>query len=90
MTEAKEFGEVEVAGGISGLVVGLIGGAKIGSLAIPFPIVGTFLGAVAGGVVGSGVGRLLAIGLAKAGGAVIQGAKTGTATLASSAKAASA
>jgi len=67
------------------MVVGLLGGAKLGSVAIPFPLVGTFLGAVAGGVLGSGVGRLLALGLVKAGGAVIQGTKATTSTLAKAA-----
>lgn len=87
MADVKELNEVEVAGGVSGLAVGVIGGAKIGSVAIPFPLVGTFLGAVAGGVLGSGVGRLLALGLVKAGGALVQGTKATTATLAKAASA---
>jgi len=66
--------------------VGLLGGAKLGSVAIPFPVVGTFLGAVAGGRTRQrGSVRLLALGLVKAGGAVIQGTKATTSTLAKAA-----
>lgn len=82
----KTNDDVGNAGGISGLVVGLLGGAKAGSILIPIPVAGTFIGAVVGGVVGSGVGRLLADGLVKVGGAVVQGAKVTTAGVVNSGK----
>jgi len=78
VTETKDFEDVGNAGALSGLVVGILGGAKVGFVLIPIPVVGPFTGAVVGGVVGSGVGRVLAQGLVKAGGSVVNAAKVTT------------
>lgn len=67
------------AGRIAGLVVGGVGGAKIGTFAIPIPVVGTFAGAVVGAMLGSGVGRFLGQVLVKAADVVVQGAAGATA-----------
>jgi phage tail tape-measure protein len=52
----------------------MLSGAKIGSAAIPIPVVGTFVGGVVGGVVGTEIGQRL-------GRAVINGATAFVETL---------
>ncbi len=48
------------AGWIAGLGAGVIWGARIGSVAIPSPLVGTLTGAIVGGVIGTNIGLRLA------------------------------
>jgi phage tail tape-measure protein len=49
--------EHERIGSIAGLGAGVIAGAQIGTVFIPIPIIGTFTGALFGGVLGSEIGR---------------------------------
>jgi phage tail tape-measure protein len=53
----NEQAREEQLGQMSGLAAGLITGARIGSVFIRIPLVGTFVGAMLGGVVGSAVGQ---------------------------------
>jgi len=41
----------------AGMGAGMLGGAKLGQVVIPIPVIGPFAGAVLGGVVGSEVGK---------------------------------
>jgi len=41
----------------AGMGAGMLGGAKLGQIVIPIPVIGPFAGAVLGGVVGSEVGK---------------------------------
>lgn len=59
--------EKEEIGKVAGMGLGMAGGAQVGSMVIPIPLVGAFTGAVLGGALGSVVGR-------RAGKAVIDGA----------------
>lgn len=70
--------ETADAGRIAGGVVGFIGGAKVGTLVVPVPVLGTFLGAVVGGVVGSEAGDIVIRCLARLGGFLMQGVSTVT------------
>jgi len=49
--------EHERIGSIAGLGAGVIAGAQIGTIFIPIPIIGTFSGALLGGIFGSEIGR---------------------------------
>lgn len=46
-------------GGIAGFGAGAITGAQFGTALIPIPVVGTFTGALIGGVLGTQVGKVL-------------------------------
>lgn len=50
-------GDKEHISKTAGMGAGMLGGARIGQLVIPIPLVGPFAGAVFGGVVGSEVGK---------------------------------
>ena len=76
MVDTQTVDDADLAGRAAGWVVGLIGGAKAGSILIPIPVVGTFTGAVVGGVLGGGVGRFFAQALTKAGSAIVSGASS--------------
>jgi phage tail tape-measure protein len=41
------------------MFAGMIGGARVGQMAIPVPFIGTMVGGVVGGVVGSELGQRL-------------------------------
>lgn len=47
----------EQYGGIIGLGAGVITGAEVGTFILPIPVVGTFVGALFGGVLGTKVGQ---------------------------------
>ncbi len=58
----------------AGVGAGMLGGARIGQVLIPIPVVGSFAGAVLGGAVGSEVGK-------RVGKAIINGASAFVDTL---------
>ncbi|MGI8588643.1 MAG: hypothetical protein ACR2M0_13300 [Chloroflexia bacterium] len=62
----KQQQQNEQFGGLAGLGTGVIAGAQIGTVAIPIPVVGTFLGGMIGGVLGSALGQ-------RVGGAALNG-----------------
>ncbi len=47
----------EEIGKVAGMGAGMLGGARLGQLVIPIPIVGSFAGAVVGGALGSEAGK---------------------------------
>ncbi len=49
----------EQIGKAAGLGAGMLGGAKLGQLIIPIPVVGGFVGAVLGGAAGTEIGKRL-------------------------------
>ncbi len=53
----KQKEDNERAGGLAGVAGGAIAGAKVGTVLIPIPVVGTFTGALVGGALGSKVGK---------------------------------
>ena len=53
----NEQAREEQLGQMSGLAAGLITGARIGTIFIRVPLVGTFIVAMLGGVIGSAVGQ---------------------------------
>ena len=64
-TNEQERHEQEQIGKTAGLWAGMAAGAKIGSRAIPIPLVGTFAGAVAGALLGSEAGKRLSVATVK-------------------------
>ncbi len=55
----------------AGVGAGMLGGARIGQMVIPIPVVGPFVGGVLGGVVGSEIGRRLGKALINGAGAFV-------------------
>jgi phage tail tape-measure protein len=49
------------AGRTAGIFAGMVGGARLGQMALPVPYLGTLVGGVVGGVVGSELGQRLAL-----------------------------
>jgi phage tail tape-measure protein len=47
----------EKIGGAAGMGAGILTGARFGSALIPIPVIGTFTGALVGGVLGTEIGR---------------------------------
>ncbi len=68
---ASEQDKNEQVATTAGMWTGVLMGARIGTMAIPIPVVGTFVGGLLGGVVGSELGK-------NVGGAMIQGVKAFT------------
>lgn len=62
----KERERNEQMGGLAGLGAGVLADAQIGTVVLPIPVLGTFVGALTGGVLGSAVGQ-------RVGGAAISG-----------------
>jgi len=54
---AKQKEENEKTGSLAGVAGGALAGAKVGTVLIPIPVVGTFTGALVGGALGSRVGK---------------------------------
>ena len=59
MEEKQHVDEKQQVGSVAGLGAGMLTGARIGSMVIPVPVLGTFVGALVGGVVGSELGKRL-------------------------------
>lgn len=49
--------ENEKTGRLAGTGAGVVAGAQLGTVLLPIPIVGTFTGALVGGVLGSKIGK---------------------------------
>lgn len=62
----------EQIGGAAGLGAGILTGMRVGTMLIPIPVVGTFLGGLAGGVFGSAVGKRLVPAVLNAAGSFMQ------------------
>ncbi len=60
------------AGKAAGTFAGMVGGARLGQLAIPVPFVGTLVGGVVGGVVGSELGQRLGKAIVNGGTAFVE------------------
>ncbi len=70
------------AGKTAGTFAGMLGGARLGQMAIPVPVLGTLVGGVVGGLVGNELGQRL-------GRALVDGAAAFLETMSSKPEAAS-
>jgi len=70
--ETSEQARNEQIGGLAGMSAGMLAGARIGSVLIPIPVVGTFLGGLFGGVAGTELGKRIGPALINAGTAFVQ------------------
>lgn len=61
----------------AGVGAGMLGGARVGQMVIPIPVVGPFVGGVLGGVVGSEVGKRVGKALINGAGAFVDTLKDG-------------
>jgi phage tail tape-measure protein len=71
-SENKDQARNEQIGGLAGMGAGMLAGARVGSLLIPIPVVGTFLGGLFGGVAGTEIGKRIGPALINAGTAFMQ------------------
>lgn len=81
--------EKEAISKTAGLSVGMLGGAKLGQVLLPIPVIGPFAGAVLGGVVGSEVGKRVGKALINGVGAFVDTLREGPPPTASDDEAAS-
>ncbi|HKP53109.1 MAG TPA: hypothetical protein VJ183_10720 [Chloroflexia bacterium] len=70
--EEKRVDEKEQIGGLAGLGAGMLTGARVGSIVIPVPVLGTFVGALVGGVLGSEIGKKVVPAVLNGAGAFVQ------------------
>ena len=54
------------------MFAGMLGGARLGNVAIPVPVLGTLVGGVVGGLVGSEIGQRLGKALVNGGVAFVE------------------
>ena len=54
---AKQKEDNEKTGSLAGVAGGALAGAKVGTVLIPIPVIGTFTGALVGGALGSKIGK---------------------------------
>jgi len=71
-SENSDQARNEQVGGLAGMGAGMLAGARIGSVLIPIPVVGTFLGGLFGGVAGTELGKRIGPAIINAGMAFIQ------------------
>jgi phage tail tape-measure protein len=60
------------AGKTAGIFASMLSGARLGNMAIPVPVLGTFVGGVVGGVVGSELGQRLGKAIVSGGTAFVE------------------
>jgi phage tail tape-measure protein len=70
--ENTEQARNEQIGGLAGMGAGMLAGARVGTMLIPIPVVGTFLGGLFGGVAGTEIGKRIGPALINAGTAFLQ------------------
>ena len=75
-SENSDQARNEQVGGLAGMGAGMLAGARIGSVLIPIPVVGTFLGGLFGGVAGTELGKRIGPAIINAGTAFIQSMTT--------------